>query len=265
MTDQVNMTTKRGQSCKAVCWLIAIAAGSYLAMTLVNTFAVAQAQAAVYGIVAALLVGLVLRRSVCRTRSTRVQQRRAEASMRARAAAPDGGVASAPDKPIPTSAPIPADSDGDAPGPDPETSDPSDPTPRATQGEALISFSHRTAEPEKPRGRSDQETPSEKPAQKPAQNPAQTPPRIEGVAPEALEAPDNGKPDDFGQFQGIGENEARALNAAGIFHAWQMAAWNRRNIVWVAGNIASDGNEDTVVEWRKQAIRFTREAGRNKD
>ncbi|NOX41515.1 MAG: hypothetical protein GXP05_13710 [Alphaproteobacteria bacterium] len=82
MTETIN----QNPTCKAVCWLIGIAAGGYLAVVLVNDFGQAQIQSAVLGIVTMLLTGLLLRRILCRGRGSRVQQRVAEAHARAAAA-----------------------------------------------------------------------------------------------------------------------------------------------------------------------------------
>lgn len=79
MTNTIN----QNPTCKAVCWLIGIAAGGYLAVVLVNDFGQAQVQSAVLGIVTMLLSGLLLRRIFCRGRGSRVQRRVAEANARA--------------------------------------------------------------------------------------------------------------------------------------------------------------------------------------
>ena len=79
-------TSNQGTMCKTVCWLFGIAAGGYLAFTLVNDYAQDQIQSAVIGIVAMLLVGLVLRRMFCNRRGDRVKTRIEEAQRRKAAA-----------------------------------------------------------------------------------------------------------------------------------------------------------------------------------
>lgn len=70
---------KTGDFCKGFCWLIGIIAGAYLAYVLVFDFAQEGLRSGVLGIVAMLLVGLLLRRLICRSRGDKVNQRKREA------------------------------------------------------------------------------------------------------------------------------------------------------------------------------------------
>jgi len=60
-------TKNQGAMCKSVCWLIGAAIGAYGAYMLVTVYGRDQVQSAVIGIVAMLLIGLLLRRLLCRS------------------------------------------------------------------------------------------------------------------------------------------------------------------------------------------------------
>jgi NADH-quinone oxidoreductase subunit E len=51
--------------------------------------------------------------------------------------------------------------------------------------------------------------------------------------PPGLEAPRGGSPDDLQRIKGIGPRLATSLNALGIFHFDQIAAWNEINLAWI--------------------------------
>ncbi|MFT4715213.1 MAG: putative flap endonuclease-1-like 5' DNA nuclease [Paracoccaceae bacterium] len=77
-----NKSANQGGFCKTVCWLLGIAAGGYLAFALVTDFGVDQLQAAILGVVAMLLVGLILRRVFCRGNANRLRGRLNEAAQK---------------------------------------------------------------------------------------------------------------------------------------------------------------------------------------
>lgn len=74
----------------------------------------------------------------------------------------------------------------------------------------------------------------------------------EGVAPELLEAPRNGKKDNLTRIKGIGVKIEETLNNAGIFHFDQIAAWTEENIKWADANIAFPGRVKRE-KWVEQA------------
>ncbi len=84
MTDQTT-PVKQGGTCRTLCWLIAIAAGGYLAFMLVNDYGQDRVQSGVIGIVTMLLTGLVMRWIFCRSGRSRVARRVEEAAARAEA------------------------------------------------------------------------------------------------------------------------------------------------------------------------------------
>ncbi|WP_425305384.1 hypothetical protein [Chthonobacter albigriseus] len=72
-----------------------------------------------------------------------------------------------------------------------------------------------------------------------------------GVRPEILAGPRDGMPDDLKLIKGIGpQNEAR-LNALGIYHFEQIAAWTPEEARWVGSYLAFPGRierEDWVTQ-----------------
>jgi predicted flap endonuclease-1-like 5' DNA nuclease len=71
----MSSTSNQGGFCKTLCWGLGFAVGGYTAYALVTDFQVEQVQAGVLGIVTALLVGLILRRILCRGNSNRLRKR----------------------------------------------------------------------------------------------------------------------------------------------------------------------------------------------
>jgi predicted flap endonuclease-1-like 5' DNA nuclease len=74
----MSSNTNQGSFCKTLCWVLGIAVGGYTAYALSTDFQVSQIQSGVLGIVTALLVGLILRRILCRGNSNRLRKRLAE-------------------------------------------------------------------------------------------------------------------------------------------------------------------------------------------
>lgn len=50
--------------------------------------------------------------------------------------------------------------------------------------------------------------------------------------PELLDAPRGGKPDDLGLIWGVADKLAAKMNALGIWHFDQIAAWTPANVAW---------------------------------
>lgn len=77
-----------------------------------------------------------------------------------------------------------------------------------------------------------------------------------GVRPDALAGPRDHAPDDLKRIKGIGpQNEAR-LNALGIFHFDQIAAWSPEEARWVGTYLAFPGRIERE-DWIGQARRLT--------
>lgn len=73
-----------------------------------------------------------------------------------------------------------------------------------------------------------------------------------GVAPEMLDAP-IGEADDLTVINGVGPKLAETLNAAGIYHLFQIAEWTEDNVAWVDANIAGVRGRASKNGWVAQA------------
>ncbi len=82
MSDTVIEGNASGTACRWVAWAAGVLAGGYLGRVLLTDFDLVPWLAVLYGVVAALLAGLALKKALCRTRGSRVQQRIAEAARR---------------------------------------------------------------------------------------------------------------------------------------------------------------------------------------
>lgn len=69
--------------------------------------------------------------------------------------------------------------------------------------------------------------------------------------PDGLAAP-KGKEDDLTLIKGVGESTAKALNAMGIWHFYQIAGWTRENIAWVDQHLGTPGRVE-ADDWILQA------------
>lgn len=78
-----------------------------------------------------------------------------------------------------------------------------------------------------------------------------------GSKPETLTAPRNGAADDLKQLKGVGPKLEDALNAAGIFHFDQVAAWSADEVAWVEENIEGVRGRVTRDDWVEQARTLT--------
>lgn len=79
-----------------------------------------------------------------------------------------------------------------------------------------------------------------------------TPPRRRGVKPTVLGAARNGAPDDLTLIEGVSPLNQSTLNALGVFHFDQIAAWTRENVAWVDAYLRLQGRIDEE-EWLEQA------------
>jgi predicted flap endonuclease-1-like 5' DNA nuclease len=85
---------------------------------------------------------------------------------------------------------------------------------------------------------------------------APAPPRakpLPGVSPETLlGGPRDGAPDDLARIKGIGPKSLEKLNALGVFHYDQIAAWNLDNAKWIGAAIGAPGRVERD-KWIQQA------------
>lgn len=73
-----------------------------------------------------------------------------------------------------------------------------------------------------------------------------------GVRPDTLDAPRNGVPDDLSRIKGLGPKSREKLNALGVFHYDQIAAWNLDNARWIGAAIGAPGRVERD-KWIQQA------------
>ncbi len=74
-----------------------------------------------------------------------------------------------------------------------------------------------------------------------AEAPASETEAVAGVQPKGLEGPRDGKADDLKRVSGIGPKIEGMLNARGIFHFDQIAAWTAAEIAWVDNDLSFKG------------------------
>ena len=73
-----------------------------------------------------------------------------------------------------------------------------------------------------------------------------------GTRPEGLDAPSDGGADDLKRIKGIGRVNEEKLNALGVYHFHQIAAWGRPEIRWVSTYLSFPGRIDRE-DWLAQA------------
>ena len=76
---------------------------------------------------------------------------------------------------------------------------------------------------------------------------------IAAARPVGLATPRNGVPDDLQRIRGIGERNERRLNALGIYHFGQIAAWTPAEMRWVAQQLAFPERVERD-DWIGQAV-----------
>ena len=90
------------------------------------------------------------------------------------------------------------------------------------------------------------------PPLEPSVGPAPLPGRAAYGKPPGLTAPRPGGRDDLKMIHGIGPRIERGLNDLGVFHYDQVAAWDRRTVVWVENQFSLRGKV-TRERWVEQA------------
>lgn len=83
-------------------------------------------------------------------------------------------------------------------------------------------------------------------------------PLARGVKPAVLSAARNGLPDDFTLIEGLSGLQQSTLNALGVFHFDQIAAWSPENVAWVDRYLYLRGRI-VEEEWVEQAADLARE------
>lgn len=73
-----------------------------------------------------------------------------------------------------------------------------------------------------------------------------------GAQPSGLKTARDDKPDDLTKVKGIGKVNERKLNALGIWHYDQVAAWKKKEVEWVGSYLAFPGRIERE-DWVKQA------------
>ncbi|GLI92558.1 hypothetical protein [Methylocystis echinoides] len=73
-----------------------------------------------------------------------------------------------------------------------------------------------------------------------------------GVKPETLPAPRDGGADDLARIKGVGPKSLEKLNALGVFHYDQIAAWDLDNARWIGAAIGAPGRVERD-KWIQQA------------
>lgn len=87
---------------------------------------------------------------------------------------------------------------------------------------------------------------------------AVAPPRRSGVKPPVLAAARNGAPDDFTLIEGVSPLQQGTLNALGVFHFDQIAAWSPDHVAWVDSYLRLLGRIDEE-DWVAQAAELARD------
>jgi predicted flap endonuclease-1-like 5' DNA nuclease len=82
--------------------------------------------------------------------------------------------------------------------------------------------------------------------------PVRAPKALPGAKPETLPAPRGGVADDLARIKGVGPKSLQKLNALGVFHYDQIAAWNLDNARWVGATIGAPGRVERD-KWIQQA------------
>ncbi len=99
-------------------------------------------------------------------------------------------------------------------------------------------------------------TPKAEPAPKPATPAAvsaQDVPAAAGKAPELLAAPRGGKGDDLKKIKGVGPKLEQELNARGVWHYDQIAAWSAEEVAWADVNLVKFKGRVSRDDWVGQA------------
>lgn len=75
---------------------------------------------------------------------------------------------------------------------------------------------------------------------------------IKAIKPKFLKQADNGIPDNLQLIKGVGAKLNEVLNELGVFHFYQIASWEEKEVAWVNDYLAFSGRIQRD-EWIKQA------------
>ena len=78
-------------------------------------------------------------------------------------------------------------------------------------------------------------------------------PEATGTRPPVLQAARDGKPDDLKKIKGVGPKLEGLLNAQGIYHFDQIAAWNEDELAWIDSHLEGFYGRASRDEWVPQA------------
>ena len=90
-------------------------------------------------------------------------------------------------------------------------------------------------------------------AAKPAAPKAPKAPKAAPAKPEVLSKARDGGADDLKMIKGVGPVLEKALNASGVFHFDQVAAWKKADATWFDDNVKGANGRVIRDEWVKQA------------
>lgn len=96
-------------------------------------------------------------------------------------------------------------------------------------------------------------------APKPAPKAEAAAPAAAGGAPKNLLDAPKGDADDLKKITGVGPKMVEALNAAGVYHFWQIAEWNADEIAYMDEKLSSKGRIERD-DWVAQATQFAAES-----
>jgi predicted flap endonuclease-1-like 5' DNA nuclease len=82
--------------------------------------------------------------------------------------------------------------------------------------------------------------------------PQSTAKRQPGAPPPFLAAPVDGKGDNLSKIKGLGPKSVKKLNALGVYHYEQIAAWNLDNARWIGAQLGTPGRVERG-KWIQQA------------
>ena len=82
-----------------------------------------------------------------------------------------------------------------------------------------------------------------------------------GSKPATLDAPGEGGADDLKKITGIGPKLEQALNAIGIWHFSQIAAWGEAEVAWVDENLEGFKGRVSRDNWVSQAADLQKQGG----
>ena len=82
----------------------------------------------------------------------------------------------------------------------------------------------------------------------------------EGVKPDVLDAPRDGKADDLKKISGVGPKLEGVLNELGVYHFDQIAAWDAAQVAWADQNLVGFKGRVSRDDWVGQARKLAKDA-----